>query len=132
MMQYNMYVFQPLNPLNCNIELVHQLVFKNFCCTRRQLLLKMKPGTSFTLCNLWSPFVNKCYIIYKRIFILKIRQFFIQPQGYTCSSVGAVKNNIIPSSKINYKSFFQFQIRNQLIYVIQIHEYIQTKIIVHV
>lgn len=27
-MQYNMYVFQPLNPLNCNIELVHQLVFK--------------------------------------------------------------------------------------------------------
>lgn len=27
---YTMYVFQPSNPLNCNNELVHQLVFKKF------------------------------------------------------------------------------------------------------
>lgn len=71
----------------------------------------------------------------KKNFLFKKLDGFSYSHKGTCSSAGAVKKEEkinIPSSKIYYESIFQFRIRNQLIYVIQMHEYIQTKIIVHV
>lgn len=63
------------------------------------------------------------YTSIKEFLLKKLDRFLYSIKG-TCSSGGAVKKEEkinIPSSNIKHKSIFQFQIRNQLTYVIQMN-----------